>query len=680
MNIQISSNFKKMATRAVLSIFLFIFIYLLLISLAAGITVLFVVAAFYIIVAKPMIITLGLGTGLASLGLIILIFLFKFLFRSNKNIGNNYVEIFEKDEPKLFALIREVVDEVQTKFPNKVLISSEVNASVFYNSNFWSMLFPVRKNLLIGLGLVNSVNQQEFKAILAHEFGHFSQKSMKVGSYVYNLNKIIYSMFNNNESFEKMIASWSNINGYFAFFAGLANMIIKGIQWIMIQVYEIVNISYLSLSREMEFHADEIAANVAGYLPLKESLLRLNLSEYSYNTVLNFYESKIPQGLKSENIFKEHSFVMNFIALECKYSFKGEFPHVSETDVDKFNKSRITIKNQWESHPSLKERIKALESTNIIKSGSNAPANTYFKNIDEIQTRITEDLFAKVVYEHTTTSNTFEQFKKEFTDNYHKNTFPKEYNEYYDNKNPLISDLESISDFDNSESLENLFSGSKVELILNHISLENDKHILNEIKAGNIKIKSFDFDGKKYKSKKVDVVLKIIDDELKNISILIALNDKEIYKFFYHIGMKSDNHLNLKKMYANFFKLDESFTLNTELYNSIHKSLDFINVQTPFALISEKFESFKPLENKLKDKILDITNKENLQSEITPLMRNSFDSFLLKELRYFEDDKYNDINLEILFSALNNFYYLMQREYFIVKKELLEFQINLLKS
>jgi Zn-dependent protease with chaperone function len=37
------------------------------------------------------------------------------------------------------------------------------------------MFLPIKKNLQIGLGLVNSLNVSEFKAVMAHEFGHFTQ-------------------------------------------------------------------------------------------------------------------------------------------------------------------------------------------------------------------------------------------------------------------------------------------------------------------------------------------------------------------------------------------------------------------------------------------------------------------------------------------------------------------------
>ena len=67
----------------------------------------------------------------------------------------------------------------------------DVNAAVFYNESLLSLFLPASKNLVIGLGLVNRLNLSEFKAVLAHEFGHFSQSSMKLGTYVYTANRIL---------------------------------------------------------------------------------------------------------------------------------------------------------------------------------------------------------------------------------------------------------------------------------------------------------------------------------------------------------------------------------------------------------------------------------------------------------------------------------------------------------
>src|SRR5262249_53693075 len=91
----------------------------------------------------------------------------------------------------LFAFIRRICADTGAPFPKHIYVTPEVNAAVFYHSSFLNLFFPTRKNLLIGLGLVNNLNISEFKAVLAHEFGHFSQKSMKLGTYVYVANRVL---------------------------------------------------------------------------------------------------------------------------------------------------------------------------------------------------------------------------------------------------------------------------------------------------------------------------------------------------------------------------------------------------------------------------------------------------------------------------------------------------------
>lgn len=77
---------------------------------------------------------------------------------------------------------------------------------------------------------------------------------MKVGSYVYNVNQVIFNLLYDNESYERIIHSWANVSGYFSIFVVFAIKIIEGIQWFLKMAYELVNKSYMGLSREMEFH------------------------------------------------------------------------------------------------------------------------------------------------------------------------------------------------------------------------------------------------------------------------------------------------------------------------------------------------------------------------------------------------------------------------------------------
>src|SRR5690606_10636643 len=150
-DIKISPEFKTQTTKAVLSIALFILTYLLMLILAIGLTILCVYGGIMLIAIRPMFITIALGIGLASLGILVLFFLLKFIFKSHKVDRSHLTEIRKSDEPQLFKLINDIVQRVGTSFPKKVYLSTDVNASVFYNSSFWSMFFPIKKNLQIGL-------------------------------------------------------------------------------------------------------------------------------------------------------------------------------------------------------------------------------------------------------------------------------------------------------------------------------------------------------------------------------------------------------------------------------------------------------------------------------------------------------------------------------------------------
>ncbi|MDR6968808.1 Zn-dependent protease with chaperone function [Flavobacterium arsenatis] len=667
-----------MTIKAIFAIVLFIIVYLALLSLAIGITALCVVGGFTIIIAKPMLLTIGLGIGLASLGFFILVFLFKFLFKKHKIDRNHLTEITEEQEPKLFQFIRQIVNEVDTDFPQKVYISSDVNASVFYNSSFWSMFFPIRKNLQIGLGLVNTISEQEFKAILAHEFGHFSQRSMKVGSYVYNVNQVIFNLIYENESFDGMIQKWANISGYFSFFVALAVKIIEGIQWILRKMYDFINISYMGLSREMEFHADEVAANVAGYLPLKESLLRMDLAQHSYNDVLNFYGNRIIDNLKSRNIYNEQTFVMNFIASENKIQLKDNLPLVTAFDLNKFNKSKLNIKDQWASHPTTDERIEALEKLNIIKDNpSTGPANALFANTNSIEEEATLRIFSTVVYEGEAELVKEEKFRDAYTESYFKNSFPKIYNGYYDNKNPVIASDVDLTTEDNC-SPATLFSTEQVDKIYELIALVQDIATLENIAQGVYPIKTFDYDGKKFTKKEAKDLVVILEQELEVVKEHIKQNDGKIYRFFLQKAIAKGKDSEFKNKLDHYLSLDAEHDKKAALYSDIAQATSFVSVVTPNEEIEGNFKKLMPLEAKIKAEIRLMLDNKQIESEIHKVMRQNFENYLSVDFVYFGNGSYYDDNLQIFFGAINDYNYLLSRIYFLTKQDLLKFQAELI--
>src|SRR5262249_20698318 len=119
--------------------------------------------------------------GIASA--MICLFMVKGFFKRSRSDPVIGVEVTEDGEPELFAFIHRLCQDTKAPFPHRIYVVPDVNAAVAYHESVLNLFLPARKNLIIGLGLVNRLNLMEFKAVLAHEFGHFSQKSMKLGTY-----------------------------------------------------------------------------------------------------------------------------------------------------------------------------------------------------------------------------------------------------------------------------------------------------------------------------------------------------------------------------------------------------------------------------------------------------------------------------------------------------------------
>jgi len=681
--IQVSKEFKIQTTKAIITISVFILSYLIILLLALVLTALCIAGGIALIAVQPMFATIVLGIGLASLGILIVIFLLKFIFKSHKTDRSHLFEINESHQPELFRTIHDIVLKVDTSFPNRVYLSAEVNASVFYDSSFWSMFLPVKKNLVIGLGLVNTVTKEELKAILAHEFGHFSQKTMKVGSYVYNVNQVIFNMLYENESYEDLIQRWANVSEYFSIFVAIAVKINEGIQWILRKLYEVVNKGYMGLSREMEFHADEIAASVTGYEPLKKSLLRMALADISYNNVISFYNNKIIKNIKSKNIYSDQFSVVHFLSQVNKLTHTNNLPDISLEEQSKYDKSKLIIKDQWASHPSIKDRINRLEKTGFKNTNSDDKlANELFQDIVSLQNQLTEKIFDGVSYEGkgNVISISTEMFIEEYKNEVLINSFPKIYNGYYDNKNPTGFDLNPTGSSEKMLDFNNLFSDEKVDWVYASIALQNDKEILKNISNKLLQLKSFDYDGVRYSRSDSETLVEKLNSELDKINEKISRNDIDIYSYC----LESENKLNkppqLQHIYNEFFSFDKTFDTKYDYYIKLSNELQFVSVTTPFKKIKSNLETIKAIEENLKHEISNLLSDVTVRLELTQEIKDNLEKYISKAWDYFGGTSYFDDNLNILYKALHSYSFLLSRKYFQMKKTLLTYQEELMKS
>ncbi|WP_306642412.1 M48 family metalloprotease [Sanyastnella coralliicola] len=676
-DVQITPEFKKMARRSIYGIAFFLLIYLIVFVLALALTAACAVGGIAIVAAAPRIISLILGLGVASFGVLILIFLIKFLFSGKKVDRSHLMEIKRDDEPKLFAMIDDIVAQVDTSFPKHVYISHEVNAYVFFSSNFWSMFIPTRKNLTIGLGLVASCTEDELKAILSHEFGHFSQKSMKVGSYIYHVNRAVYNMIYENDGFSKAVESWASWSAIIAFIVTLAVQVIKGIQWLLSTVYGVVNKNYMALSREMEFHADEIAACVTGYIPLKESLLRLTLADSSQNHVLEFYNGDQRQ-LTSSNLFDEQLFVMRHIAEKEELKLRKGLPVVTLEKLDSFNTSKLVIEDQWASHPSMKDRIDRMTATGLdAEPQHNDGAQSLFADIRSLQEKVTKQLFDKAYEGASRTAISPNQFREYFIEQLRTNDLPEIFNGYYDNHAPLIFDLETVERGEEHLTLSNIFTDERAAFVKEMQTLNDDLEIIRQISEKQIPVKTFDYDGNRFKRKEAKTLISILEKKAEGRMEKVKTFDIEAYQFFLGSAKTEEQKQKLKDHYAQWFGIENLQEEESEVISSIFKFFEFIGQPHDESQTRGQILLLKESTDKLREKAQALLDDDRIKSQLHNDLLTHLETFLSRTWRYHSQGEYNEESINALWMAVHAYMGAVRMKYDNYVRDLIEYQATL---
>jgi len=556
-----SAAFKKEVSGVMGSILLFLIVYIILFLAAVGLAIACVAAGVFVMVSIRNLWMILIGIGLIGVGIMVLIFLVKFLFAVSRFDRSGSIEITEEEQPKLFAFIRQLTKETQTPFPKRIYLSPDVNACVFYDSSFWSMFLPVKKNLQIGLGLVNAVNLSEFKAVMAHEFGHFSQRSMKLGSFVYQVNRVIHNMLFDNNSYASFLRSWASVSDTFAFFAGITAHIVRGIQWVLQKMYGVVNKSYMRLSREMEFHADAVAASVSGGNNCISALQRIELAASGYNIVIAKYDELFKEKLIGKNVYENHRLVLRHLAREFNLDMKDDLPIVSREFLDTNNFSRINFKDQWASHPTMEEREAQLLKTGAVAETDHQSAWIIFSGKEELQEALTTKIYQHVTIAEGAQAIDDAQFKQRYLDDEVKFTLPPRYKGFYNGRtSTILYTGEAIAKPLTYSSFEEIFSAEHTSLPKKIQALEGDIALLKAMEEKQIDGKTFDFDGRKMSRNQATEVREQLEKELADKNKLLGQLDEQAFIFFYRQAEKKSGAAaeELRKDYDDYYRLRRS--------------------------------------------------------------------------------------------------------------------------
>lgn len=248
-------------------------------------------------------------------------------------LSANVVPMNHRSFPRFHALLQDLAGATSVPLPEKVCLTQDANVAVTQvNSRFG---LGGERVLLLGAPLVAVLSEEALRGLLAHEFGHFSRKHLGYHVRAYQV----------CSGMKTLVADQSKLPGLGAFAASS----IFG--WGTIKLLSTWFDALLrKIGQGFEFEADRLAAETVG----KREILHGLRDATSINVCLETFRRGLPDRFAPVNLNEFRDYCSS--------------PAGLGTQNDALSRLQVLPTHYSDSHPSLRDRTRAVESLRIPES------------------------------------------------------------------------------------------------------------------------------------------------------------------------------------------------------------------------------------------------------------------------------------------------------------------------
>ncbi len=317
-------------------------------------------------------------------GVILVIFMIKPLFTRLQKYPDNIV-LDPKKEPRFFAFVENICRSVGAPIPKKIDIMCDVNASASYNRGILSFAGQ-DLCLTVGLPLVAGMTTEQLAGVLAHEFGHFAQKTgMRMTYLIRSISFWFARVANEKEAMNSMLENrFFQFDGRLYMLALLAKFFVwltSKVLWLMMLVGNVISGFML---RQMEYDADRYEIRFAGSKAFVSTLHQLRRLGYGSFTSQNdlgdaFSEGKLPDNVPA--LIVSHA--------------ENLPPELADHALATIETEKTGI---FDTHPCDKDRLAQAHAENAPGIFHNdTPATTLFSDFEALAKQATEKYYTDVL-------------------------------------------------------------------------------------------------------------------------------------------------------------------------------------------------------------------------------------------------------------------------------------------
>jgi heat shock protein HtpX len=251
------------------------------------------------------------------------------------------------EQPELFKVLRGVAREMGQEMPAEVYAIGELNAWVMDRGGI--MGFGSRRVMGLGLPLLQVLNVSQARGVIAHEFGHFYGGDTKLGPWIYRTRSA-------------MIRTLSGL-------AEHGSLLQKPFVWYGNAFMRITQ----TISRGQEFTADRLAAGIVGSQAMIDGLRVIHGGGVVFDSYWrNEYAPAIDKGYRPPLADGFARFLSVPRIADAVTKIVGEELESGETDL-------------YDSHPSLRDRVSALQQVAVTKDQDPKPAISLLRDLENLE-------------------------------------------------------------------------------------------------------------------------------------------------------------------------------------------------------------------------------------------------------------------------------------------------------
>jgi Zn-dependent protease with chaperone function len=284
--------------------------------------------------------------------------------------GGFGLRMTRRDCPRLWDALEDVADRVDTDPVNEVWLAPGSDFGVHQEGRGPFGVFGGKKRVLtIGLCVLDVLTLDEFKAILAHEYAHFSHADTFWSRFLF---QVTLSLRTAMQEMARTGGWIAYINPFYWFF------------WLYSKSYSLLGAGF---SRSHEFLADRMACTLYGSDVFARALRKVCTDGVHFEMVV--YEN-IARLLRNKK-----AYVNMYLAFR-----KHREEKMTDEERRRLHRDLLDDKpSVFRSHPTFKERMEAARQLPMARASSDTPAIGMFDDPEQIERELT-DFLTDVIHHH----------------------------------------------------------------------------------------------------------------------------------------------------------------------------------------------------------------------------------------------------------------------------------------